>query len=152
MRAEQREILIQELSDLKKRITKNHISAGQKASGRTIASLTVETGDTFGQLTGRKFFATLETGRKAGRVPGNFQSIILKWMQDKGINVQKPKSFAFLVARKIAREGTLLYRTGGRADIYSNEVNLTIERLTKRLGEDQLKEVMRMFDNVKVTV
>ena len=152
MRAEQREILIQELSDLKKRITKNHISAGQKASGRTIASLTVETGDTFGQLTGRKFFSTLETGRKAGRVPGNFQAIILKWVQDKGINVQKPKSFAFLVARKIAREGTLLYRTGGRADIYSNEVNLTIERLTKRLGEDQLKEVMRMFDNVKVTV
>ena len=152
MRAEQREILIQELSDLKKRITKNHISAGQKASGRTIASLTVETGDTFGQLTGRKFFATLETGRKAGRVPGNFQSIILKWMHDKGINVPKPKSFAYLVARKIAREGTLLHRMGGRSDIYSKEINITLPRLIKRLGDDQVTELMRMFDNVKVTV
>lgn len=152
MRSGQRQILITELNDLKKRITQNHLAAGQKASGRTIKSLAVETGDDFGQLTGRKFFATLETGRKSGRVPANFQAIILKWMQDKGIHVPKPKSFAFLVARKIAREGTLLHRMGGRSDIYSNEISITIQRLTKRLGEDQLTEVIRIFDNVKVTV
>lgn len=151
MRTGQRQILIEELKDLQKRVIQNHIAAGQKASGRTIKSILVEIGEDYGQLTGRKAIGTLETGRKAGRVPAKFQDIILKWMQAKGINVPKPKSFAFLVARKIAREGTLLHRTGGRSDIYSNEINKTIPRLMKRLGDDQVTELMRIFDNVKVT-
>lgn len=152
MRAVQRQILIQELTDLQKRVIQNHISAGQKASGRTIKSILVEVGEDYGQLTGRKAIGTLETGRKGGKVPAKFQDIILKWMQAKGINVPKPKSFAYLVARKIAREGTLLHRMGGRSDIYSKEINITLPRLIKRLGDDQVTELMRMFDNVKVTV
>lgn len=152
MRSGQRQILIQELTDLQKRVIQNHISAGQKASGRTIKSILVEVGDDYGQLTGRKAIGTLETGRKGGKVPAKFQDIILKWMQAKGINVPKPKSFAYLVARKIAREGTLLHRMGGRSDIYSKEINITLPRLIKRLGDDQVAELMRIFDNVKVTV
>jgi len=152
MRSEQKQILNEELKELQKRIIQNHISAGQKASGKTIKSITIEIGDNYGQLTGRKFFGTLETGRKAGRVPAKFQDVILKWMQDKGINVPKPKSFSYLVARKIRLEGTLLYRTGGRSDIYSKEISITIERLTKRLGQDQVTEISRLFDNLKVTV
>ena len=151
MRAEQRQILIQELTDLQKRVIQNHIAAGQKASGRTIKSILVEIGDDYAQLTGRKAIGTLETGRKAGRVPAKFQDIIIKWMQAKGINVPKPKSFAYLVARKIAREGTLLHRQGGRSDIYSKEINITLPRLIKRLGDEQVTELMRIFDNVKVT-
>ena len=108
-------------------------------------------GDNYGQLTGRKYFGTLETGRKPGNVPANFSNIILKWMQSKGINVPKPKSFAYLVARKIRIEGTVLYRAGGRSDIYSEEINKTIPKLVKRLGKDQVQEIKRLFDNVKVT-
>ena len=151
MRAEQAKILNEELDDLRKRIIKNHISAGQKASGKTINSMRVELGDNYGQLTGRKYFGTLETGRKPGKVPANFSNIILKWMQSKGINVPKPKSFAYLVARKIRIEGTVLYRAGGRSDIYSEEINKTIPKLVKRLGKDQVQEIKRLFDNVKVT-
>ena len=150
MRAEQAKILNEELDDLRKRIIKNHISAGQKASGKTINSMRVELGDNYGQLTGRKYFGTLETGRKPGKVPANFSNIILKWMQSKGINVPKPKSFAYLVARKIRIEGTVLYRSGGRSDIYSEEINKTIPKLLKRLGKDQVQEIKRLFDNVKV--
>ena len=151
MRAEQAKILNEELDDLRKRIIKNHISAGQKASGKTINSMRVELGDNYGQLTGRKYFGTLETGRKPGKVPANFSNIILKWMQSKGINVPKPKSFAYLVARKIRIEGTVLYRAGGRSDIYSEEINKTIPKLVKILGKDQVQEIKRLFDNVKVT-
>jgi len=151
MRAEQAKILNEELDDLRKRIIKNHISAGQKASGKTINSMRVELGDNYGQLTGRKYFGTLETGRKPGKVPANFSNIILKWMQSKGINVPKPKSFAYLVARKIRIEGTVLYRSGGRSDIYSEEINKTIPKLLKRLGKNQVQEIKRLFDNVKVT-
>ena len=151
MRAEQAKILNEELDDLRKRIIKNHISAGQKASGKTIKSIQVDVGDNYGQLTGRKFFGTLETGRKPGKVPANFKDIILKWMQEKEINVPKPESFAYLVARKIRIEGTVLYRAGGRSDIYSEEINKTIPKLVKRLGKDQVQEIKRLFDNVKVT-
>ena len=151
MRAGQRQILISELTDLQKRIRQNHVAAGQKASGRTLQSILVEVGDDYGQLTGRKAIGTLETGRKAGKVPAKFKDIILKWMADKGIVKKYPKSFAFLVARKIRLEGSLLHRMGGRSDIYSNEINITIPRLIKRLGDDQLTEIMRIFDNVKVT-
>ena len=118
MRAEQAKILNEELDDLRKRIIKNHISAGQKASGKTINSMRVELGDNYGQLTGRKYFGTLETGRKPGNVTANFSNIILKWMQSKGINVPKPESFAYLVARKIRIEGTVLYRAGGRRHLF----------------------------------
>lgn len=151
MRAEQAKILNEELDDLRKRIIRNHIAAGQKASGKTIKSIHVEVGENYGQLTGRKFFGTLETGRKPGKVPANFKDIILKWMQAKGINVPQPKTFAYLVARKIRIEGTALYRIGGRSDIYSEEINKTIPKLVKRLGKDQVQEIKRLFDNVKVT-
>ena len=108
MKAEQRDILKSELENLRKRIIQNHLAAGQKASGKTVKSLTIREGEDEMELTGRKAFGTLETGRKGGKVPKGFYAIILKWARDKGISVENPKSFAFLVARKIAREGTKL--------------------------------------------
>lgn len=107
------ELVSSELEALKQRIIENHRSAGQVASGRTIASLKVEITEDGGVLWGRSAFGTLETGRKGGKVPAGFWKIIRQWMDDKGIQVEKPDSFAYLVARKIANEGTQLFREGG---------------------------------------
>lgn len=128
-----RKVVSEELESLRQRIIENHLRAGQKASGRTVASLHVETDNDGGILFGRKAFGTLETGRRGGKVPKGFYHIIYQWMQDKGIQVEKPKSFAYLVARKIAREGTKLYRQGGRDDIYSNEIPKTTENVLSRI-------------------
>lgn len=128
-----RKVVSEELESLRQRIIENHLRAGQKASGRTIASLHVETDNDGGILFGRKAFGTLETGRRGGKVPKGFYKIIYQWMQDKGIQVEKPKSFAYLVARKIAREGTKLYRQGGRSDIYSNEIPKTTGSVLSRI-------------------
>lgn len=128
-----RKVVSEELESLRQRIIENHLRAGQKASGRTVASLHVETDNDGGILFGRKAFGTLETGRRGGKVPKGFYHIIYQWMQDKGIQVEKPKSFAYLVARKIAREGTKLYRQGGRDDIYSNEIPKTTESVLSRI-------------------
>jgi len=149
MREGQKTILKSELEDLRKRIIQNHIAANQKASGKTAKSMTVDIAEDYGELSGRMAFGTLETGRKAGKVPANFKDIILRWAQDKGINVERPKTFAFLVARKIAKEGTLLKRIGGRSDIYSNEIPKTIERILQRLGEDQVTEIRNIFINAE---
>lgn len=126
-------VVREELESLRKKIIDNHLRAGQKASGRTIASLRIEATDDTGILFGRKAFGTLETGRRGGRVPKGFYYIILQWVKDKGIQVEDPKTFAWFVSRKIAREGTSLYRQGGRADIYSNEIPKTTEAILSRL-------------------
>lgn len=128
------ELVASELEALKQRIIENHRSAGQVASGRTIASMKVEVTEDGGVLWGRSPFGTLETGRKPGKVPAGFWKIIRQWMDDKGIQVQKPDSFAYLVARKIANEGTQLFRNGGRDDIYSPEVKDTVERVSQGIG------------------
>lgn len=128
------ELVSSELEALKQRIIENHRNAGQVASGRTIASLKVEMTEDGGVLWGRSAFGTLETGRKPGKVPAGFWKIIRQWMDDKGIQVEKPDSFAYLVARKIANEGTQLFREGGFYKIYSPEVKDTVERVSDGIG------------------
>lgn len=127
-------IVSEELEALKERIVANHRAAGQVASGRTIESMKVERTEDGGILWGRNAFGTLETGRKPGKVPKGFSDIILQWMEDKGIKANHPKSFAFLVARKISEEGTKLFRDGGRSDIYSAEIIDTMESISERIG------------------
>lgn len=86
-RKEIKAILSDELRALSLRIKANHLRAGQKASGRTLASLRVEVDGEHGTLYGRQAFGTLETGRRAGRVPRRFEDIIRQWILDKGIAV-----------------------------------------------------------------
>lgn len=128
------ELVSSELEALKQKVIENQKNSGQVASGRTIASMKVEVTEDGGVLWGRSPFGTLETGRKPGKVPAGFWKIIRQWMDDKGIQVQKPDSFAYLVARKIANEGTQLFRNGGRDDIYSHEVKDTVERVSQGIG------------------
>lgn len=149
-------VLTEELARLAERIKDNHRRAGQVASGRTLASITYEVNEKVGTLYGRFPFGTLETGRKGGRVPRNFVDIIRQWIKDKGIPVDpmpyirkpsekwQPKytpeergltTMASAVATKIRKEGTALFRDGGRADIYSNEIPETIKRVEERIGK-----------------
>ncbi|WP_291584062.1 hypothetical protein [Bacteroides sp.] len=132
-REESKRIIQEELDSLRLRIIDNHIRAGQKASGNTIESLYVSVDDNHGILFGRKAFGVLETGRGPGKVPKGFYQIIQQWIKDKGIQVENTKSFAYLVARKIAREGTELHRTGGRDDIYSPEIEKAIQNIMNRV-------------------
>ena len=143
-------ILQEELEKLRMNIISNHLKAGQKASGRTAASMHVEVSEDSGTLWGRNAFGVLETGRKAGRVPKDFQGIIMQWMKDKGIQAapipyltSRPHKYtpqqrgtlrmSYLIARKIRREGTKLFRAGGRQDIYSPEIEKTMERIETRM-------------------
>ena len=144
-------ILVEELEALKKEIIENHLRAKQKASGRTSQSLHIETDENSATLFGRGFFDVLETGRKSGKVPYDFQTIIRKWMHDKGIKARpieyktdRPhkytpqergeRTLAFFIARSIRMNGTNLFRLGGREDIYSNAVPKAIKRIKERLA------------------
>lgn len=145
--------IVREELERAKQLIINHIRAnGQNASGRTIASLHVEQKADGGVLWGRKPFGTLETGRRAGKVPYGFASIIRQWMADKGLHgtpmpyltANKPHkytpqergdmSMAYAIARSIARRGTLLHRQGGRDDVYSNVIPTTLKKIADRFG------------------
>lgn len=142
-------IIFEELEDLRKRIISNIDSTGRRASGRTSGSMHTDVSENRGILFGRMAFGTLETGRKSGKVPAGFYQIIKQWVIDKGISFDSQSernSFAYLVSRKIAREGTQLYRMGSDADVYTTEVPETIERIKDRVGF-----LMRLeFESIKL--
>ena len=145
------QILTEELGTLKATIINNIRSTGQWASGKTAASMAVMVSGSIGELVGRRAFGTLETGRRGGRVPRNFAAIIYDWMQAKGIHADpmpyktsRPhkyteqergdRTMAYFISRTIRREGTRLYREGGRDDVYSRAIPTTIERINSRLS------------------
>jgi hypothetical protein len=143
------DIVVRELQDLAQRIADNIARNGQTASGKTARSLEVREGSDEVALLGRKAFGTMETGRRGGRVPRNFPAILYQWSLDKGISFdtdRERRSFAFLLARKIQNEGTQLFRDGGRADVYSNEIPKTINTIARKLAD----EVVLNFETIKL--
>lgn len=107
---------------------KGVVSNLPKVTGKTAASVRTETGVRYGRLFGAKYIDVLETGRpptrngKAGQP--TLREIILQWIKDKGIKPEgiSQKSLAFLIARKIHREGTKLYRSGGQSGVFSTVI------------------------------
>jgi hypothetical protein len=134
------EVMLTEVFEQAKRdIIANHERAGQVASGKTRDSLSVEvTSDTTSAtatMYGRKYFAALETGsapwkKQYEHPPRPFVETIAKWMTDKGIEGVS----AYLVARKIMREGSRLYRDGGKQDIFTPVMSDIEQRIDAELS------------------
>lgn len=132
-------ILSQVLEEARQEIIDNHTQAGQVASGRTARSLRVEVipsvASAVGTIYGRKYFATLETGSKPwanqhNHPPRPFVDVIRQWMDDKGVTGLS----AYLVARKIMREGSRLYRDGGRTDIFAPPLNDIQRKIDEKIS------------------
>lgn len=139
-----------EMQDCITRIAARLDATGTTASGRTRDSLRLEVQEGVYSIFGRPFFAVTETGRKAGKVPGNMVQIIKDWAIAKKIGLDpieyvrqpsdkwQPKytpaeralnAFAGAVTHSIATKGSKLHRDGGRNDIYSQEVKTTIDNI-----------------------
>lgn len=118
------EMMREVFEQMRRDIIARHEQAGQVASGSTRDSLRSEIVSGMSSVTatlyGRKYFAALETGSKPWakqyqHPPRTFVNTIAQWMKDKGITGVS----AYLVARKIMQEGSSLYRSGGRNDIFT---------------------------------
>lgn len=152
-----RQMAFEEMTQLKERIIANMQAQGAVASGKTIRSLqVVAEGDSIALISAQQMpFGTLETGRRGGAVPSNFVSIIMQWLQDKGIKAApipykrqpserwQPKyteaergqmSLAGAIAHTIRKSGTKLFREGGRDTIYSQEIPKTIEVIQTKIS------------------
>lgn len=131
--AEIRKILAEELDALRQRIGANMETADQIATGKTRDGMRVEVRGLSGVLTGRQAFATLERGsrpwsRKPKRTPKWFADLIGEWIDAKDLDLNK-----WAVARSLITKGSKLYRSGGRADIYSPELQKTMDAIGKRV-------------------
>lgn len=133
------EMLREVFEQMRRDIIANHERAGQVASGRTRDSLRSEIVPGMSSVTailyGRKYFAALETGSKPWakqykHPPKPFVETIRQWMDDKGITTLD----AYLVARKIMNEGSSLYRSGGREDIFTPAMREAEERIDEQIS------------------
>ncbi len=136
------DILKVEFEAIRKELVKRHDELGMRASGKWANSLEVEISKTDGKsiakLYGEKYTEQLVFGRKSGKFPPI--KAIEQWIIDKGIQPiesdLKISTLAFLIARKIAREGTKYYQQGG-TDLVASVV--TPERIQSIIN--QVREI-----------
>lgn len=135
------------LNKAKEDIANNMSSNDINASGRTSDSMVVEEYDGGIRLVsrGEKIapFGTLEVGRKGGKVPKGFSAILYQWSLDKGLDFQSDsmrKTFSYLLARRIAREGTLRHKSP-QNNIYSQVVKAVINDVNSKVTTKVLKHI-----------
>lgn len=99
------EIIFKELELIREDLIKSYDAKGMRASGNFANSLEVKLKDKGAELWGPNYSEQLEKGRDAGKFPPI--NAIEQWIKDKNIQFEKItiSSLAFLIARKISREG-----------------------------------------------
>lgn len=114
-------------------IRANMAAKGINASGRTSAALqVVQRGCKIELIKAQGQnapFGTLQYGRAGGRVPKGFYNILKQWSRDKGLSFSTETergTFAYFLARKIAREGTNRHRSP-RTDIYDEPLSKAVD-------------------------
>lgn len=143
------DMLKRHLENVKGKIAQAMADNGRNASGRSVASLSIEVNGIVGTLFGSKSFLVMEHGKKPGKVPYRFRDIIKQWIIDKGISVtpiptKKSQSkyspherglntMAGAIAYKIMKEGTKLYRDNGYNDIFTSAVREELETFGNEL-------------------
>lgn len=165
-----REQIIKILEGARDEIRGNMSASGINASGRTSNSLRVEKYEQgfrlMGGTNGRhgvgdgSIYAsdtapipTLEIGRAGGAVPKGFYYIIKEWSKEKGITFAKESersTFAYFVAKKIAREGTA--RHVSPVDVYSTPVNKAVGLVRDMLGKYVSSEIARAIGSTSTSV
>jgi hypothetical protein len=113
------------------------------ASGKLVKSVEIEYHSTGFRILAEHYIYYLIYGRKPGRFPN--VTAIRSWIQDRGIRSELPiNSLAYLIARKIAEEGSSVWRKYKGADSGLLDEALSDERINEfidSLGDDIVSRV-----------
>jgi hypothetical protein len=151
------ETLISEFEKLKIDLIKAYDSKGMRASGKFANSLEVVSTAFSVKLLGEDYAQQLETGRQAGRYPPI--NAIIQWINDKGIaqriqNEISVSSLAFLIARKIAREGWKRQGFGGVnliSDVVTPQrMQNIIDIYGDKVAIDYTTEIVKLIKEIEV--
>lgn len=130
-------ILKKEFDKLSADLTEKHNELGMRASGNWVQEKIVEASESgtllTALITAPKYTEQLQYGRKPGKFPP--LAAIEQWINDKGITPDIPiRSLAYLIARKIAMEGTEYYKQGGTGLIDSVITSERIDGIISKVG------------------
>jgi hypothetical protein len=133
-------VLSKEFEALKADLITAYDAKGMRASGKFADSLEVRVDGFKAQLWGESYAQQLETGRQAGKFPPI--DSIKQWIVDKGIANRiegqiSISSLAFLIARKIAREGWKREQHGGVELISEVITEQRIQKIIDEVGAEQ---------------
>lgn len=135
------------LTQARDEIRANMQAQNINASGRTSAALQVRQNGSRIELVKEAGdnapFQTLQYGRASGKVPAGFYYIIKQWTRDKGLQFDtesKRGTFAYFVARKIAREGTKRHETPN-TQVYSEPIKKAVETVSQDVRRYILQSV-----------
>lgn len=131
------EILNDEFGKLQQDLIDKYNSLGMRSSGNWANELAYETTEHSATLWGASYTEQLINGRSPGKQPP--RQDIEQWIISKGIQPLNAKmsisSLAFLIARKIAREGTKYFKQGGTdlisAILTAERVQSILDRVTE---------------------
>lgn len=137
-----KDIFKEEFDALKKEITDEYIRLKMKASGQFEDELEVQVDESSGKLLGAFYAEQLEHGRRptSGSGDGSLLKAIKQWVVDKGIVARirgdiSVSSLAFLITRKIHRDGWKREEHGG-VNLVSNVVTeKRMQQIIDRIGE-----------------
>lgn len=109
----QEQILSDEFESIRLDLIAKHDELGMRASGSFADGLENEQNGLSIALYGNHYIEQLVNGREPGKFPPI--DAIKQWIDDKGIQSLdiSVSSLAFLIARKIANEGTEYFKQGG---------------------------------------
>jgi hypothetical protein len=150
-------ILSKEFELLKKDLITAYDAKGMRASGKFADTLEVQITGLTARLFGEDYSQQLETGRKAGRFPPI--NAIEQWIKDKGIanRIQGEisiSSLAFLIARKIARNGWKREDHGGVQLISEVVTDQRIQNIIDEVGAEQAliytSEIIKLVNEIAV--
>mgnify|MGYP000232899996 CR=1 FL=1 len=137
------QVLSKEFELLKQDLIDAYDSKGMRASGEFAEGLEVDAEINRGVLWGYEYSQQLETGRQAGKQPPS--DVIEQWIEDKGIASQiegniKISSLAYLIARKIGREGWYREDYGGVELISQIVTEQRLQKILDEVGDARLIE------------
>jgi hypothetical protein len=150
-----KDILQEEFELLKQELIQKYDEKGMRASGNWANSLEVQTNDFSAKLLGEQYSEQLEYGRKSGKQPPS--KVIEQWIRDKGLMQRitskiSISSLAFLIARKIGREGWKRQGYGGVELISEVVTPERIQKIIDRVSADYItlfqNEIKLMFEKV----
>lgn len=135
------EILSEEMDLIRLDLIQKHIDLGMKASGQWVDTIEAITVRLSGSIWAQHYTEQLVDGRRPGKFPPI--SAIEQWIIDKGIKPIDEKistsSLAFLIARKISREGTEYFKQGGTDLVEAVITPERIQRIINRVSTFQIQ-------------
>lgn len=149
------DILFTEFELLKSELISCYDELGMRASGNWANELSLEISQNGATLLMPSYSDQLEYGRSPGKQPPS--EVIIQWLTDKGIAIRLENeisisSLAFLIARKIGREGWNRDKYGGTELISSVVTPERIQLIMNKVTDAELANFTQNIINSLNTI